>query len=726
MDNQFEVDPNDQPPQKAPEKAAEPAPVEQRQPKNYSVMPEQTQQKSYGVNAQNAGKAPKKSGPPKISAKLVMTLVGVFGSLALVFLVLSFVFVSQTTEGSNPIARMIGIQNDAAFVNGLISFIHVIFIFVALTVFVFTMIGLFKAAMAKKDDKETRKKGIKTSLFAGLLLIVVIILWMFAYLYLDSKRIQGPEEFRDPIVTDPEETFNLTAPIEVRFDASGVDVKRGFQVISYEWDFGDDETGTNQIVAHTFEEKGRYDVMLTVTQRNKDSNEELETEYAKVITIANQALSAIFTATPQTGEAPLEVELDATASVDPDGTIDRYEWDLDEDGNYDDSDNDAFTHTFDKIGRYTVGLRVVSTTGEYDITEKEIIVEEMVLPEAVVTIDGEPEQFEVGKRYIFKAADSTSPNGNIEEYEWDFGDGTDVETTKTVAHSFEERGSYELILKVVDEEGEEGETKMRINVGSQKGAPNAVIKTESQTGTVPFTVIFDASDSTDSDENIVDYAWDFDDDGEMDSYGDVVSHTYTEQGTYTVLLEVTDSDSNVGTAIQLITVEAQGVVADIKASENEGEVPLVVTFDASGSTYEEGDIVSYQWDFGDDSSPKIGTSTITHKYNKIGIFTVSVTAVGSDNKKNTAEIIINVREIALQACFESVLESGEAPLETEFDPACSSGTIARYFWKFGDGETSTSIKPEHTYTDAGEYTVELEVADSENNLSTSQMVITVE
>ena len=48
--------------------------------------------------------------------------------------------------------------------------------------------------------------------------------------------------------------------------------------------------------------------------------------------------------------------------------------------------------------------------------------------------------------------------------------------------------------------------------------------------------------------------------------------------------------------------------------------------------------------------------------------------------------------------------SGKAPLSVRFTPFVE-GSVQRYVWSFGDGQTSTERSPEHTYVDAGSYTV---------------------
>jgi len=48
----------------------------------------------------------------------------------------------------------------------------------------------------------------------------------------------------------------------------------------------------------------------------------------------------------------------------------------------------------------------------------------------------------------------------------------------------------------------------------------------------------------------------------------------------------------------------------------------------------------------------------------------------------------------------------------------SSGNIASWLWNFGDGTTSTSADPRHTYSEIGNYTVTLRVTDRGGNVST--------
>jgi glucose/arabinose dehydrogenase len=83
----------------------------------------------------------------------------------------------------------------------------------------------------------------------------------------------------------------------------------------------------------------------------------------------NQPPLALATANPTTGDIPLTVQFDGSASSDPDPneTL-TYAWDLDDDGAYDDSTAASPSFTYTTAGTYDVGLRVTDRSGATDTT----------------------------------------------------------------------------------------------------------------------------------------------------------------------------------------------------------------------------------------------------------------------------------------------------------------------------------------------------------------------
>lgn len=85
--------------------------------------------------------------------------------------------------------------------------------------------------------------------------------------------------------------------------------------------------------------------------------------------------------------------------------------------------------------------------------------------------------------------------------------------------------------------------------------PIAVISATPTTGPAPLLVRFDASGSSDLDGEIVRYEWDFEDDGAVDQTAAVANRSYTEVGSWTARLTVTDDDGLTDSATVVIEVD---------------------------------------------------------------------------------------------------------------------------------------------------------------------------
>lgn len=655
----------------------------------------------------------------------------------LVIIITIFLLLTQGGGSQNPLLRMFGISEDN-FYPFLIGLTNIVFGLTIFITFIVAIIGLFKASMAKKDDKSGKAKGMMMAIIGGVFFLFLAFGWTFTYMYLTSKLVEEQEaQDTSVIATVPEELTGLTAPMTIEFDASGVPYNSyKYEIISYEWDFGDGATATGVKTSHKYTEKGpdagRYEVTLTMTYADINTGEEGEESIVLDVVFANEKVSAVFSADPVEGEIPLEVEFDASESSDPDGEIVAYEWDLDGDGDYDDAEGVSATYTYEQTGIYTAGLRVTDNNGEYGTYEVEINATSAMVPMAVITETNEGEYY-AGTEYSFSASSSSSPNGEIEKYSWDFGDESRAVTTRSADHTYEETGTYVIKLMITDETDETGTETIQIEVVEPSQKPIAVITTVPTVsedegaivGDIPFTVAFSASESTDADDNIVDYEWDFDGDGNADDTGETTTYTYEEVGTYTAELKVIDADGNEDTATVVISAEAQGLTATLSASPVSGEVPLEVEFSAAGSSYPEGEIVAYSWDFGDGTSEYVSGAEVTYEYDEIGSFTATVMVIASDGSEDISTMNIVVRPVTISACFEPSMSTGTAPLIVTFDSNCSTGSVQSYAWDFGDGNKNYDRKPTHTFNSVGVYTVELKVEDLDGVSDTYEMEIIV-
>jgi tripartite motif-containing protein 71 len=144
-------------------------------------------------------------------------------------------------------------------------------------------------------------------------------------------------------------------------------------------------------------------------------------------------------------------------------------------------------------------------------------------------------------------------------------------------------------------------------------------------------------------------------------------------------------------------------VANFTSNLTSGYSPLNVQFTDKSS----GTPTSWKWNFGDGN-----TSTVKnpiHKYSKVGNYTVSLkvsNAVGSNTTTKTNYIKVKPLIPKPVAAFTASPRSGTKPLKVQFTDK-STGSPTSWKWNFGDGTTSTTHNPLHTYIKKGKLTVTL-------------------
>jgi len=184
------------------------------------------------------------------------------------------------------------------------------------------------------------------------------------------------------------------------------------------------------------------------------------------------------------------------------------------------------------------------------------------------------------------------------------------------------------------------------------------------------------------------------------------SVTYSTPGTYTVTLVVRNADGTNGiTKTNYITVYASpsaGFSADITT----GCVPVNVQF-TDKSTSNNGNIVSWQWDFGDGTTSTAQNPQKT--YSAVGFYSVALTVTSSSGCKSTAVAGRYIRIVSgVTANFDnSKATTCQAPYTINFTNQSAGPGNMSYQWDLGNGTNSSQVNPSTTYAASGNYNVTL-------------------
>ena len=139
-----------------------------------------------------------------------------------------------------------------------------------------------------------------------------------------------------------------------------------------------------------------------------------------------------------------------------------------------------------------------------------------------------------------------------------------------------------------------------------------------------------------------------------------------------------------------------------------------VVFDGSGSRDPDGAIAGYAWDFGDGNKGE--GVTARNRFRAPGAYKVKLTVKDNAalaNSSSTVEQTVRVNAAPIANAGPARVGAPGQPLE--FDGTLSTdsdGSIAEYFWDFGDEQTATGKAARHAFANPGVYAVRLRVKDN--------------
>ena len=302
----------------------------------------------------------------------------------------------------------------------------------------------------------------------------------------------------------------------------------------------------------------------------------------------------------------------ADGSTDPDGTVTAWQWEF---GDGSSSSQRHPSHSYTAAGEFTVRLTVTDNLGSQGSTSRKVTAGVPTNLPPTASFTASCSELDCG--FTDGSADS---DGSVAAWQWDFGDGSSSDA-RHPSHGYASGGTYTVTLTVTDDAGTDASVSRPVSV-SIPGA-NADPVASFGASCTGLTCAF-VDGSTDSDGTLTGWSWTFGDGGTSTARNP--SRTYTNPGTYTVTLTVTDDGgaTNQHAAPLTVTVPASSIALTVSGrTDAEKHYIAHVWSGATGASvdlYRNGKLVK--------NTPNDGRHTTAHKAKGTATYRVKVCQVG--------------------------------------------------------------------------------------------------
>jgi gliding motility-associated-like protein len=470
---------------------------------------------------------------------------------------------------------------------------------------------------------------------------------------------------------------------------------------SFNWNFGD-AIGTSIIEnpLYAYNTEGSYNVSLIVT-----SNEGCIDSVTNPITVFPLPIVS-FTQIDICDDVAMSFT--NTSSI-PSGAITSYNWNFGDGVGV--STLTSPTYTFPTDGNYTVTLVATSNNGCVDSVSTPVTV--FPLPEPSFT------QVDVcdGAQMNFTNTSIIS-SGTITGYNWNFGQPLATSTATNPVYTYTTNGTFTVILVATSDEGCVFSTSDQVVVSPTPTAGFTANNVCLQ------TAAFMQSTANANGGAIALTQWDYTSNGSIDFTGTDATFIYPTAGPFTITQIVSTLQGCADTVSQNITIHPLPVVQFTAQNVCEGNT---VSF-TNTSGIASGNISSYFWDFGNGNTSTQVSPTDLYAFE--GVFNVVLTATSNNNCSSQLTQPVEIYPLPEPQFLLANICEEESASFTSISIVSNQNTtnsINSLVWNFGVLPTATGSGQfaNHTYPDAGTFTVTLTATTNRGCIAAVQNTITV-
>jgi len=487
--------------------------------------------------------------------------------------------------------------------------------------------------------------------------------------------------------TKADYTYSYTDCSTIQFtDASTASAN--YNVVKWEWNYGDGNTASGQTVTHTFTPGVTAKVQLIVTADSSG----VTCSDTIVKTIVVHSLPTVYVASDPN---PSCVTVAANFFGTSGQKIKSWQWDFG-DGKFDTIQNP--THLYPDTGSYQVILHAVDINGCANQNDTAYVQKVNPAPKLDFSWDIDPAAVTDNLQF------TASGQGNVTSWHWDFGDG-DTANIQNPTHRYSATGQYPVTLSIVVDGLCTNSLTKTVSIDPLP-APGFSVSPVCLNDTTFFTDM-----STTPVGTIVTWKWYFGDGDSLivNSPGNAnVKHIYRTQTTYQVTLLTINSDGYRRSITQAVDVKLKPQAAF--TSTDTCYTKPIGFFDRSSQNGGSA-ISTWSWNFDDPSSGVNDTSSLqnpTHIMSVPDTFAVQLIVANLDGCRDT---IINPVIVDSLPTVEFTRSKDSLCLGEDVQFGGLGNNVASWHWDFGNGDTSVFQNPTYRYPVPGLYTVTLTVTN---------------